>query len=95
VLRRLAAGVAVSRFAVEEVLYRVRTEPASLERFRSDPSAAVRDADLTDAERRALTAGDVETLYRMGVHPFLLFELVRHGLFALDVEGYLARVRRA
>ena len=29
--------------------------------------------ELTDAERKALIARDIETLYTMGAHPFLLF----------------------
>jgi hypothetical protein len=37
----------------------------------------------------------VEALYLMGVHPFLIFELARHGLFGLDRDEYLRRVRRA
>jgi Aromatic-ring-opening dioxygenase LigAB, LigA subunit len=85
----------MSRYGVEEVLYRIRTDPARLQEFREDPAAALADAALTAAERAALGAGDVEALYRMGVHPFLLFELVRHGLFGLDVGSYLASVRRA
>jgi len=48
---------------------------------------------FTVAERSALLAGDVGTLYQMGVNPYLMGYLARYGLFGLTDELYSARVR--
>jgi hypothetical protein len=36
------------------------------------PPLSVEGYELTDAERQALTDGDVDAFYRMGVHPVLI-----------------------
>jgi hypothetical protein len=47
----------------------------------------------TAAERTALLAGDVGTLYQMGVNAYVMGYLARYGLFGLDVQTYSTRVR--
>jgi hypothetical protein len=48
---------------------------------------------FTATERAALLAGDVGTLYQMGVNAYLMGYLARYGLFGLTGEVYSARVR--
>jgi hypothetical protein len=48
---------------------------------------------FTATERAALLAGDVGTLYQMGVNAYLMGYLARYGLFGLTGEAYSARVR--
>jgi hypothetical protein len=49
--------------------------------------------NFTATERAALLAGDVGTLYQLGVNAYLMGYLARHGLFGLTGEVYSARVR--
>ena len=53
------------------------------------------DKDLTEAEREALLAGDVATLYRMGVNSFLMGYMARFEVCGLDVPTYSERIRKA
>ena len=39
------------------------------------------------------TTGDLHKMFHMGVHPFLLNHLPRHGLFGVTRENYLPRIR--
>ena len=49
--------------------------------------------DLTDEERRALLAGDVGTLYRMGANAFLMNYLARFEVCGLNAANYNERMR--
>jgi hypothetical protein len=48
---------------------------------------------FTEAERAALLAGDVGTLYQMGVNAYLMGYLARYRVFGLTIESYSERVR--
>lgn len=48
---------------------------------------------LTEAERAALLAGDVASLYRMGANTFLMGYLARYKVFGLDTANYGERLR--
>jgi hypothetical protein len=61
--------------------------------MKADPAKALAPLDLTDEERRALVAGDVGTLYRMGVNGFLMGYLARYEVCGLNVEVYNQRMR--
>ena len=82
----------MSVYALDEICYRLVHEPAFRAAVVADVAAAIRDADLTDAERTALVTGDVATLYRMGVHAFLLGHLVRYGVAGLTTATYSERI---
>ena len=73
----------------------ITRNPVLREAFRRDPKAALADYPLkfTATERTALLAGDVGTLYQMGVNAYLMGYLARYGLFGLTDEVYSARVR--
>jgi hypothetical protein len=82
----------MSVYAIDEICYRLVHEPEFRAAAKADTAAAIRDADLSDAERNALLSGDVATLYRMGAHPFLLGHLARYGVGGLDAATYAERI---
>ena len=60
-----------------------------------DPAKAMAPFDLTPEERDAVLAGDVATLFEMGVHPFLLSFLTRYEISGLTTAVYSERIRKA
>lgn len=82
----------MSAYAVNKICHLSERDAALRERLRADPDGATRDFKLTDEERRALLAGDVATLFRLGAHPFLMQHLARHRLFGLDRDLYRERI---
>jgi hypothetical protein len=85
----------MSIYAVHKVCWLAHHNSQFRERLRQDPAAAVADFHLTDAERRAVLAGDVGALALMGAHGYLLGFLQRYGLLGLNREVYLERMRPA
>jgi hypothetical protein len=63
--------------------------------MKADPAAALAKYDLTDDERRALLAGDVAKLYRLGVNAFLMGYLPRFEVCGLTLPIYNERIRSA
>ena len=63
--------------------------------MKADPAAALAECELSDDERKALLAGDVATLYRMGVNAFLMGYLPRFEVCGLTVPIYSERIRTA
>jgi hypothetical protein len=83
----------MSAYEVAKFCRRCLREPALRQAVLDDPRAALADADLSDAERDALLAGDVGALYRAGCSAFLLSYLPRWNLFGLDIPTYAERIR--
>lgn len=63
--------------------------------MKADPATAVQKYDLTDEERRALLAGDVAKLFKLGANGFLLGYLCRFEVCGLDLKTYNDRIRTA
>jgi hypothetical protein len=63
--------------------------------MKADPAKAISTCDLTQEERNALLAGDVATLYRMGVNSFLMGYLCRFEVCGLTLDVYNNRIRTA
>jgi hypothetical protein len=82
----------VSIYAVNKVCFLSERDAAFRERARDDPPGALEAFKLTADERKALLAGDVATLFRLGAHPFLMQHLARHRLFGLDRDVYRQRI---
>jgi hypothetical protein len=61
--------------------------------MKADPAKALAGLDLTNEERRALIAGDVGALYRMGVNGFLMGYLARFEVCGLNIGTYNERMR--
>ena len=83
----------MSVYAVNKVLYLLENDAAFRGKMQADALQAVGDFKLSPEERQALTSGDVHTLFNMGVHPFLMNHLPRHGVFGLTSQNYLPRIR--
>ncbi len=62
-------------------------------RMKSDPAAAIGGYDLSPDERRALLAGDVVTLHRMGVNDFMMGYLARFESCGLSVPLFNEKIR--
>jgi hypothetical protein len=60
--------------------------------MQTDPETAIARYRLTPEERRALLAGDVVALHRMGVNDFLMGYLARFGICGLNIQVYSERI---
>ena len=83
----------MSIFAVNHLCREVLRDHAFRAAMKADPAKALARLDLTEEERRALVAGDVGALYRMGVNGFLMGYLARYEVCGLNVEVYNQRMR--
>ena len=81
----------MSVYAVNYLCRELLRDHAFRAAMKADPAAALAKHDLTEEERKALLAGDVARLYRLGVNAFLTQgELYRLGVNAV-LMGYLPR----
>jgi hypothetical protein len=80
-------------FAVNYLCREVLRDHGFRAAMKADPAKALAPLDLTDAERNALVAGDVGTLYRMGVNGFLMGYLARFEVCGLNIASYNERMR--
>jgi hypothetical protein len=85
----------VSAYQVNKLCHRLYHDAAFREAVQADPAKAIADWPLSEAERKALLAGDVRRLYESGVHAFLLGHTSRWGLFGLTPAVYAERIRAA
>jgi hypothetical protein len=83
----------MSIFAVNHLCREVLRDHGFRAAMKADPAKALAPLDLTDEERRALVAGDVGALYRMGVNGFLMGYLARYEVCGLNIEVYNQRMR--
>jgi len=83
----------MSIFTVNHLCREVLRDHAFRAAMKADPAKALAPLDLTDDERRALVAGDVGALYRMGINAFLMGYLARFEVCGLNVEVYNQRMR--
>jgi hypothetical protein len=83
----------MSIFAVNYLCREALRDHAFRAAMKADPAQALAPLDLTDQERRALVAGDVGTLFRMGANAFLMGYLARFEVCGLNVETYNQRMR--
>jgi len=83
----------MSIFAVNHLCREILRDHAFRAAMKADPAKALASLELTEDERRALIAGDVGALYRMGVNAFLMGYLARFEVCGLNVETYNQRMR--
>ncbi len=83
----------MSVYQVNKLLYRTDNDLAFRKRMMEEPEAVIKEFNLTEEERDALTSGAVGKLYQMGVHTFLLNHLYRYELFGVNRDNYLTRIR--
>jgi hypothetical protein len=60
--------------------------------MQTDPETAIARYRLTPEEKRALLAGDVVAMHRMGVNDFLMGYLARFGICGLNIKVYSERI---
>lgn len=87
----------MSVYAVNKLCRRVVHDPALRDALAHDPEPALRahTPALSEAEIRALIAGDVGALSKAGCNHFLLHQLGRWQMFGLDLPLYAERIRTA
>ena len=83
----------MSIYSVNKMFYTLENDAAFRQRMLADPIKVMGEYALTSQEQDALTRGDVEKLFQMGVHPFLLNGMSRHQLFGVNRGNYLPRIR--
>ncbi|HEX4041415.1 MAG TPA: hypothetical protein VHY10_06920 [Xanthobacteraceae bacterium] len=83
----------MSVFAVNYLCRELLRDHAFRAAMKADPAKPLTGLDLTDDERSALLAGDVGTLFRMGVNGFLMGYLARFEVCGLNVQNYNERMR--
>ncbi|MGB7035951.1 MAG: hypothetical protein WBD71_10525 [Xanthobacteraceae bacterium] len=83
----------MSVFAVNYLCRELLRDHAFRAAMKSDPAKALSGLDLSEDERRALLAGDVGMLFRMGVNGFLMGYLARFEVCGLNVQSYNERMR--
>lgn len=85
----------MSLYAVHEICRTALKDESFRTRLAADPRPALSDFDLAEAEREALLAGDVASLYAMGAHEYALMWLGRAEVLGLTVPGYMQRITQA
>jgi hypothetical protein len=83
----------MSIFAVNHLCREVLRDHAFRAAMKADAAKALQPLDLSDEERRALLAGDVGQLYRMGANAFLMNYLARFEVCGLNAATYNERMR--
>jgi hypothetical protein len=68
-------AAAVSRYAVNSLLYRLKKDRAFRERFVADPTGALQGIDLTDAEHAAFVARDMTRINALGGYLHLVMSI--------------------
>ena len=66
---------AVSRYAVNSLLYRLKKDEAFRARFIENGAAALADVDLTDVEREAFVARDMRKINELGGYLHLVMSI--------------------
>jgi len=83
----------MSIFEVNHLCRELLRDHAFRAAMKADPAKTLSGRDLTEEERRALLAGDVGTLYRMGANAFLMNYLSRFEVCGLNQQSYNERMR--
>jgi hypothetical protein len=89
----VAVELIMSVLAVNRLLRGLLHDKEFRAAMKADPAKALAGLDLTGAERKALLAGDVVTLYNMGVNSFLMGYMPRFEVCGLTMPIYNERIR--
>jgi len=65
----------MSRYEVNSLLYRLKKDRAFRAHFNADPDGALAGRDLTDAERAAFLARDMERINALGGYLHLVMSI--------------------
>lgn len=78
----------MSVYAIHKLLWLTEEDPGFRLRLQNDPDETLKEFSLTSEESQALRAGDVGTLYQMGVTSFMMRLIPTHGLFGVTPQSY-------
>lgn len=81
----------MSLYQVQKLLFNVHNNLDLRKNYLSDPEKIAKEYDLSDKERRVLRSKNIGSLYRMGVHPWLLFQFAQ--IVGLTEPEYLRQIR--
>lgn len=84
----------MSRHAVHLFCYRLTVDATHRERACNDLAGCLQGFDLTNAESRMISEGDVAGLFMAGTHPLLLVRLALYQVAGLDETKYSERMRQ-
>lgn len=85
----------MSRYALNRTMWEAASDPGLAQRLTAQPEVALAGRDLTEDEWAALSKADVRQIFRLGGHPFLLwnFALQLNGGFTLPfAQSYVAQL---
>ncbi len=71
----------MTRYAMNEALWRYAREPDFRARFDENPGQAISESNLSEAESAALEKKDIRSIFALGAHPFLIYS------FAIAANG--------
>ena len=63
----------MSVYQVQKLLFNLHNDLELKQKYKESPQEVLRKYELVDSERKALLEPDVGSLYRMGVHTYLLW----------------------
>ena len=63
----------MSIYQVQKLLFNRHNDLELKQKYKESPQEVLKKYELVDSERKALLEPDVGTLYRMGVHTYLLW----------------------
>ena len=72
----------MSLIGVQTFMFRLKNDKGLQDRFQSRTGDAFEGFTLTDEERQSLASGNIEALYKLGVHPLLLAPFSRYAKIA-------------
>jgi len=80
----------MSLYQVQKLLFQLHNDLELRKRYKADTRAVLKGYDLSDPETKVLLEADVGSLYRMGVHSYLLWSYGR--LMGVAVEDYFKQI---
>lgn len=82
----------MSLYQVQKLIYQLNRDPRQRERYAAERDSVLDEYELSDEERRALTAPDIGLLYILGVNGQLLMHFA--ALHKIEWTDYLERMRQ-
>jgi len=85
----------VSIYNLNKIFFLLDIDAEFLAKLRQSPEIAIEQFALEPTEREALLTGNIGSLYKMGVHTFLLTATVRHNLLGVTRDRYERDIKSA
>lgn len=82
----------MSLYQVQKVFFNLYNDLDLRKNFRSNPNEILKGYDLTDSEVQTIIDLDMGSLYRMGVHTFLLWQFAR--IMGVKRDVYFSQIGR-